>query len=47
MKRLYKQVEKGWELVEEANEVTIPDEEVNYRIEELVEGGSIIIFETK
>lgn len=46
MKRLYKQVEQGWELLEEGIEVIIPTEEGNYRIEEANEGGSTIVFET-
>ena len=47
MKRLFKQVEQGWELVEEAEIITIPIDEGIYRIEELVEGGSTIIFESE
>lgn len=47
MKRLYKEVKEGWELIEEGAEIVVPTEEGNYRIEELVEGGSTIIFETQ
>lgn len=47
MKRLFKQVEGGWELIEELEEVTIPNDEGVYRIELLTEGGSTIISETE
>lgn len=45
MKRLYKQIEQGWELIEESEDVIIPTDGI-YRVELLVEGGSTIIFET-